>query len=246
MRKIRKYLANMAYTFVDAFCEHWVARKRRHAEPVPPGDIDAEFEEGEEAAEAAETGFRADVPVWKPGRKSPTKAPACLHLSPELTVAEARRFVEEHRTDSHGANCPVCDQLVKVYRRRLNTAMALVLIYLVRRYDQVGALEWVHVPTFIRTLPIAPTVPVGNGGDWSKMRFWGFIEPQPGDRGDGSTRNGFYQLTERGIAFARGQMKAPASVYITNQQVLGVDEKLVDIHEALGKQFRYDELMTAV
>jgi hypothetical protein len=134
---------------------------------------------------------------------------------------------------------------VKVYRRKINTAMAVVLIVLVKQARLKGV-EWLHVPSFIRTIPFPPKFPVGNGGDWSKLRFWDLIEARPGNRDDGSKRNGVYRVTQKGIDFVDRKIVLPISMFVTNQQVLGADySKQIGIDDALGKNFRYDELMTS-
>jgi len=163
-----------------------------------------------------------------------------------MTLDEAKQYVLAHRTDASGVACPCCEQLVKVYRRKINVAMAMVLIALVKKAKAVGQIEWIHVPSFIRMIPFPPNFPVGNGGDWSKLRFWDLIEARPGARDDGSKRNGYYRVTPKGVAFVERKIRVPVSMFVTNQKVLGTDDsKLVDIDDALGKKFRYDELMQA-
>lgn len=180
----------------------------------------------------------------KPKRSRPQ--PTKFTGSEQSALAEVRQFVFDHRIDAHGASCPACDQLVKIYNRKLNSPMAIVLIYLVRQAQQAGYADWVHVPSFIRSLPLPPGVSAGNGGDWSKLRFWGFIEPKFAEREDGSKRNGYYKVTQKGIDFALGKDTAPASFYMTNQTVIGPGPGEVSVAQALGKKFDYSDLMTSV
>jgi len=149
-----------------------------------------------------------------------------------------------HRDDPYGVECPVCDQLVKVYKRKLNSSMSLVLISLARLARLAGRRDFIHVPSFINTLPLTPAVKAAVRGDWAKLQFWGFLMPLAAEREDGSKRTGMYQITAEGVQFAFGHTRVPAYVLITNQNVLGVAKETVDVHQALGKAFRYDELMT--
>jgi hypothetical protein len=99
---------------------------------------------------------------------------------------------------------------------------------------------WQHVPTLLSEQIVGPTT---RGGDWSKLIFWGFIEPKPVKREDGSDRAGWWRITDHGIAFVSGAIRVPAAVFLYNQVFYGFDSKTVSVQEALGKKFRYDELM---
>ena len=164
-----------------------------------------------------------------------------------MTLDEARQHVLKHRTDAFGVPCPCCDQLVKVYRRRINGAMALVLLALAKQAIAKGSREWLHVPNFVRAIPFSANLSVKSGGDWSKLRFWGLIEMRSGVRDDGSKRNGWYRITQEGVDFALKKTTVPKYALITNQQFLGFDgSERASIDDALGKKFRYDELMVSV
>ena len=49
------------------------------------------------------------------------------------------------RRVGYGGTCPCCDQLAKVYRRPINSGMAVSLITMYRTARQ----EWQHIPTTI-------------------------------------------------------------------------------------------------
>lgn len=141
-----------------------------------------------------------------------------------------------------GVICPCCDQQAKTYRRKLYGAMAYALGHIYLHYQRTKSTDWLHVPTYLSS--VTSTVAV-RGGDWAKLRYWDLIVPQPGDRGDGSHRNGFYKITPTGIAFVELRWQVPQHVYIYNQEVLGYEGPDIVITDALGDKFDYNTLMAA-
>lgn len=132
-----------------------------------------------------------------------------------------------------GYKCPCCNQLVKVYVRSFNCNMALCLIALVR-YEQ---LEWIKIEDFL----------LKHGyqrcGDFSYLRYYNMLEKMERERQDGSNRNGFYRITQKGIDFAKGLIKVPEHFLTFNNQCEGFEGELIDVRKALGKKFSYEELM---
>src|SRR5271167_915579 len=71
-------------------------------------------------------------------------------------------------------------------------------------------------------------------GDWAKLRHWGFLIEKPEVRDDGSKRNGFYKITQRGIDFVHGRIHVRKFIYLYAGQLLNQPcEKTVSIDEAL-------------
>jgi hypothetical protein len=96
---------------------------------------------------------------------------------------------------------------------------------------------------------------VRGGGDASKLRFWGLLFPVEGEREDGSRRNGWWRLTERGRRFCQGALAVPQYVFIFNDtayspEAAGVPgEKrggLVTLRDVMGEGFDYAEMMGAL
>lgn len=144
------------------------------------------------------------------------------------SIEHSREWLHENRDD--GVSCPSCEQFVKVYRRKINSAMgrALILFY------QKNKTEWFHLPSAI-----------GYGGDAAKLRYWGFIEELKELREDGG-RAGYWRVTEDGEQWLLGRTKAPKYALVYNSKLLGLDdEEHATITDALGTKFDYNELMTA-
>lgn len=159
-------------------------------------------------------------------------------------VAIAREFVRASAPDK-GCNCPCCGQYAKLYRRSLTSAMALALVQIYHYFRQHHWKGWLHVPEHLAAQKsVPPRIAAGwHGGDWSKLRYWQLIEPQPGERQDGSPRMGYWAITELGRQFVEREMKVPKYFYIYAQTFMGLDLPYITIDEALGTTFNYDQLM---
>lgn len=156
-----------------------------------------------------------------------------------LTVKQAREFLRA-RLDE-GASCPTCLQHVQVYRRQITSTMAYVLVLMYRYAEENGDLFF-NVPRYLRGLK-DPNLP--QGSDETKLKHWELIEAQSGVEGDdGNPRTGLYRITERGKQFVRGELRVPKYARIYNGKLLSLSkDETVSIREALGKRFRYSELM---
>ncbi len=147
------------------------------------------------------------------------------------TLAEAREHVMQQRWRPAGTPCPCCDQLAKVYARKLQGAMVRWLIYLAR-YSGTERI-WVSV----NELP-------ARGGDYAKLLYWGMVECQQNTDQTKRT-SGLWRPTEFGLQFIHGDVQVPSHVLVYATGSLGWKEgaELVDVHEALGSKFDYQELM---
>lgn len=165
-------------------------------------------------------------------------------MSPALFLNEARK--QTMAAAPQGVECPCCGQLVKVYKRRLNTALAHALILISQRLPKREDEVWFHVPTFLASQTSTATI---RGGDWAKLVYWDLIEPMPAMRADGSKRSGYYRITTKGIQFAADKLTLPKYAYVYNQTLYGLSDggkypkESTTIKEALGAKFNYGELM---
>lgn len=146
-----------------------------------------------------------------------------------MTLAEAQDWLRERVDD--GEECPCCEQLAKVYRRKIHTTMARDLV---TAWTKAGD-DWFHLPTLLDGR---------HQGDFPKFAHWGLIQEHPGDRDDGSSRAGWWRITPLGAAFIRDNARVPKYARIYNGRVLGFTGDPVGIRDALGTRFRYDDLMS--
>lgn len=149
----------------------------------------------------------------------------------DKTLREARDWLRD-RVDE-GASCPCCGQLAKVYRRKITSSSArgLIVVWL-----QAGR-AWTHLPT---TAGLARL-----GGEFARLRYWGLVEEDDAKREDGG-RAGNWRLTDPGVAFVRNQHRVPKYAYIYDGRLLDLVGEPVNVHDALGRRFRYDDLMAGV
>lgn len=153
------------------------------------------------------------------------------------TLDEARIYLEDRKRD--GVACPCCGQFVKLYRRTLTSSMVWALLIVNDYFARPGCDPWLHVEDYLKALP---GLPAPIRGDFAKLRFWGFIEKAPGVRDDGSSRNGYYRITDAGQQFANGVTVAPAAVYIYNNEFYGYDDQTVHVNDKVAG-FNFTDLM---
>lgn len=143
-----------------------------------------------------------------------------------------------------GTVCPCCGQHAKVYKRTLNSAMAYVLILMARTpLEDMDGHGYFHVPSYLNSIGLRPGVSAAIRGDWAKLVHWDLIEPAPKEREDGSSRTGYWRLTELGLSFVHRKVRVMSHVKIYDSKCIGLAGEHIHIHEALGKRFDYQEIM---
>jgi hypothetical protein len=151
------------------------------------------------------------------------------------TLSDARRDLLANLDD--GVECECCGQYSKRYRRKLNSGMARVLVWLVRECSKLNG-GWVNVaesaPTFVR-----------RSNEVSRLVWWGLVEERPNDEDPTRRSSGIWRPTRRGIAFANGNASVQERVVLYNNRCEGFEGDLITIRDALGSKFDYDELMRA-
>jgi len=164
-----------------------------------------------------------------------------MEFADEMTLGDARQQLRGLAYEGH--RCPCCTQFTKVYRRKIHASMAHALI-MMYRIDQT-------LPRDAKWIQIAEVLAHRQVADAAKLKHWGLIEEEQAIREDGSGRTGWWQLTDLGRRFVRGNA-------LVNKYVLIFDgRKLTDkpqeemggpvtIQECLGKKFNYRDLMVGV
>lgn len=150
-------------------------------------------------------------------------------LPPDTLLTDARDWLRDRLDD--GEKCPCCTQFAKVYRRKINSGMAYALL---RFYNAVGR-EWGHKPDVLKGVGAAAR-------DESLLRYWGLFEESTEQRDDGG-RSGWWRVTEVGEDFALRRVRVPKYARIYDGRCLGLTGELIDIRDALGDRFSYEELM---
>ncbi len=156
-----------------------------------------------------------------------------------MELEQAKQFLRDNW--EQGAECPCCHQFVKRYRRKLNRGMAQFLIRLWIRtregYNPEKGGRWVHSAEFQDLM---------YNRDYSKLHWWGLIEPHPNSREEAlpdRSSNGLWRITPLGVEFVLRRTRVPSHSLSFNKKVYGFEGNQIDIIEALGKKFNYAELM---
>jgi len=139
-----------------------------------------------------------------------------------------------------GIRCPCCDQHAKRYRRKITSSMAWALVLVLRHFLKHPEARWLHLEDHFKA---QPGLPSKVRGDAAKLAHWELLERLEGKRSDGSNRLGYYRITRRGIAFAKGKLAVEQFALIYNGQCQGFVGDLVTIDECWTEGFDYRELM---
>jgi len=175
------------------------------------------------------THFPSDIYSWGPRVELPPDTE-----SPEVTLEEARTKMMS-MTDK-GASCPCCGRLVKLYRRKLHTEMALFLLKLVRAFKEE--------PRWYSTRELVPSTTKAST-DGSYLVHWGLIEREAHENESGA-KAGKYRPTEKGIRFAEGEQYVRSHLHLLCGNVVGFGGDVVTIKECLGSKFDYEELKSGL
>lgn len=134
-----------------------------------------------------------------------------------------------------GYYCECCGAFQKRYKRSLNCNMSIALIALYK----YNVNEFVHLERFLNDKGYQ------RCGDASYLVNYRFLQKLVADRADGSPRNGMYKITSAGIMFVENKIKAQKHFVMFGGKFQGFEGDLINITEALGKKFNYNELMNA-
>jgi len=147
------------------------------------------------------------------------------HGTPEddWTLGEAREWLRL-RTEG-GASCPCCTQFAKVYRRRINSAMARGLATLFRNAGQTFS----HTPTLVRS------------HEFAQLQWWELIEADDVVRDVG--RSGMWRVTDKGRAFLQETITVPKYARVYDQRLLDLVGDEVGIRDALGSRYKLEDLL---
>jgi hypothetical protein len=128
--------------------------------------------------------------------------------------------------------CPYCERPVCTYHRSITAAMAAALIAVHRR----GQGNWVYMPEFKMGFKNVKLRAALAGGDVSKLRFWGLLDPD-------EKRVGYYRITKAGDLFCQDQTRLPKFADVRLGKLLRLHGDPVGIQDALRQKFDYQELI---
>jgi hypothetical protein len=139
------------------------------------------------------------------------------------TLQEAKDYLNENYME--GCHCPACGQNVKLYKRKLNSGMARVLVAMHKNTN-----SFFHIKDYLRKNNIR------NTHDWTLLKHWKMIEKC-------KENDGHWRITHTGTMFVECKMIANKHIFILNNQFKKYSNEGTNIIEALGDHFDYKELM---
>lgn len=156
------------------------------------------------------------------------------------TIEEIRAYMRDNWDE--GVACPCCSQKVKLYRRRINSGMAEILIALaretVRRRIDPNHRPYIHVEREL----VRGNELLQGARDWTTLKFWGLIEPL----GDGVARRaaGEWRITEAGLWTVSHPDRALLHDWIAvfNDRVRDRSDEKRSLLDALQRPFRWEEV----
>ena len=146
------------------------------------------------------------------------------------TIAEAKQHLRANF--EKGTECPCCGQFVKLYKRKLNSGMAITLIRIFNRGS-----DWVNVKEFLRQNKFK------NSHDWTLLKYWGLLEES--DKSTNDRNSGSWKITEQGVRFVKNELSVKKHLYFFDSRSYGFSDETTNIMEALGNKFNYYELLSA-
>ena len=144
---------------------------------------------------------------------------------PHKTIQDAKDFLKKNAEE--GTICPCCNQTVKVYKVKLTSSMAMMLIGFYKKGE-----VWVHA--------IKELKPVN--GDYAKLRHWGLLEKKI-ENDTENKASGYWRITHKGVQFIKGYVTVSEKIRLYNNKFYGYTGKHITLKEALGNKFKFEELM---
>lgn len=140
-------------------------------------------------------------------------------------------FIEQLKAGFEG-NCPCCGRFSKMYRRQINSGVAIQLIKL---YRLGGASEYIHASLLINK-------GVSGAGDLTKAKYWGLIQSKTHTPSEKKS-SGYWKLTEMGIDFVKHDVEIKKCALVFDDNVIGFEGNYINITQCLGEKFDYQQLM---
>lgn len=148
----------------------------------------------------------------------------------DMTLGEARDKMADKLFNGESFDCALCTQRCKIYGRKINKTMAKALVTM---FLAGAVYKFVHVPSLD-----------GDTHEASQLSWWGLIEEDSNRRSDGG-KAGYWKITEKGRQFLNKEITIAKHAKVYDGVVYGFDGDLINIDDALGSPFHYNELMNA-
>ena len=148
-------------------------------------------------------------------------------------VTEAKEYLRRNLRSKIDCVCPVCNQPVRLWKKRMISTAVASLVRLVAMYD--GSTP-IHHDDFTVSL---------KDRNFSQLVLWDLIRPAS-PRSGMENSAGTWHPTPLGIQFARRQVRVRKHKYTYNNQRVSYveDEEDIGVVEALRNRFDYAALIS--
>jgi predicted transcriptional regulator len=150
------------------------------------------------------------------------------------TLMQVKEFLRKNY--SKGCKCPACGQNVKLYKRKLNSGMALFLIGLYRLSEKTNK-ETHKNQDVMKEMNLNTT-----SLDYSVLKHFKLIKEDVSEETE-KKNSGYWKLTKQGVDFVLNNIQVPQKVHLYNNKVVGYSKEQTKIGQALGSKFNYRELI---
>ena len=148
------------------------------------------------------------------------------------TLAEARSdFQTVIRGD--GGKCPCCRRWGKINGYQINSTQTRGMIWMLKNFRKNAWVDLAKAPKWIL-----------RSKSMATLHHWGLLEAKPKKDDEDKRASGLWRLTPRGHDFIRRRTTMPKYAFVFDNRLIKVSKEQVDVVQALGKKFSYEELMS--
>ncbi|NIQ80609.1 MAG: hypothetical protein GTN93_21455 [Anaerolineae bacterium] len=150
-----------------------------------------------------------------------------------VTLFKGMPWHESYPADE-ADTCPECGRLLKVYRRKITTAMAYSLTKL-HKIQKLKPDQFTHIMKFDAVR-----------GDFAKLKFWKIIEEGEGNGSIDTKSSGMWRITQYGLSFIMNNEEVPKYCLLKwGSEMIGFAGPALKMKDFLehGNKFSYAKLM---
>jgi|TARA_Y100000289_G_scaffold48124_1_gene48560 hypothetical protein len=149
-----------------------------------------------------------------------------------------KHFLEEQRQNFfeglvESTTCPTCDRHAKIYKRKLSSNSIRFLTSLIQQNS-------------LKKEPVHYKECNFGSRDYPALRWWGLAQTYK-DSNPKKNWSGYWIPTDKGIEFAKSEIRIPKYLYTYNGEVIDieVEDETPEIYitDIIGENFDYLELM---
>jgi len=128
-----------------------------------------------------------------------------------------------------GVLCPICNQTVKITRKRLTAQVAASVIWIYKNLS-----DWVSMKNFPVAIWSPSTVPTAA--------IWGFVEERY-NVDPNFKKRGYWRVTDKGVKFVLGEIKVKEFALYFQGESAGYGGRSMNVTEVIGDSYDLDLLM---